>query len=118
MNVLLMLALSAQVSAAPAAPAAAANPGQAIFAKKCVACHGKDGKGNAKMATMLKAKPEDVDLSGDAHQKKSDADLLKVLSDGKNKMPAFKGKLKDAEMKDVLAFVRSLAAAAAPAGAK
>ena len=115
MKFLLMLAMTTTAYAAPAAPA---DPGAAIFAKKCVACHGKDGKGNPKMAAMLKAKPEDVDLSGDAHQKKSDADLLKIINEGKNKMPVFKGKLKDEEIRAVLAFVRTLGAPAKPAAAK
>ena len=42
---------------------------EALFKGKCVACHGADGKKNAKK-----------DLSSDAVQSKPDADLVKFLT--------------------------------------
>lgn len=114
MNMILTLMLAA--NAAAAAPAKAPQaPGQATFAKKCSACHGKDGKGSATMAKMFKAKVEDLDLVSEAAQKKTDAELTETINKGKNKMPSFKGKLKDAEIADALAYVRSLAPKAEPA---
>ena len=41
-------------------------------------------------------------------QKQTDAELTKVTEDGKGKMPAYKGKLTDAQIKDLVAFVRTL----------
>jgi mono/diheme cytochrome c family protein len=40
--------------------------------------------------------------------KQSDADLLTVIKNGKNKMPAFAGKLTPAQMTDTLAFIHTL----------
>lgn len=114
MNLILTLMLAANAAAAPAPEA----PGQATFAKKCTACHGKDGKGTAAMAKMFKIKPEELDLTRDEAQKKPDADLTKMVNEGKNKMPAFKGKLKDAEIADVLSYVRAFAAKPAAEPAK
>ena len=38
----------------------------------------------------------------------SDADLAGIISAGKNKMPAYAKTLKDPEIKDLVAYVRSL----------
>jgi mono/diheme cytochrome c family protein len=38
----------------------------------------------------------------------SEADMIKVTTDGKGKMPAYKGKLTDEQIKDAVAFYRSL----------
>jgi len=115
------LMLATNAAAAPAPAKAPDAPGQATFAKKCSACHAKDGKGSASMAKMFKVKPEELNLTTDEVVKKSDADLIKTINAGKDKMPSFKGKLKDAEIADVLAYVRSLVAkpeAAKPEAAK
>jgi mono/diheme cytochrome c family protein len=41
-------------------------------------------------------------------QKQSDAELTKVTADGKGKMPAYKGKMTDAEIAAVVAHIRSM----------
>ena len=38
----------------------------------------------------------------------SDAEAAKVIADGKGKMKAYKGKLSDADIKALVAYVRSL----------
>jgi mono/diheme cytochrome c family protein len=119
MNLILTLMLAA--NAAAAAPAKAPQaPGQATFAKKCSACHGKDAKGSKMMAKMFKTDPENLNLTSEAARKKTDAELTKTINEGENKMPSFKGKLKDAEIAEVLSYVRSFAPKAdkAEAGAK
>lgn len=88
---------------APAARAAD-NPGEALFKQKCAACHGADGKGATSMGKTLKVR----DLSSDDVQKQSDAELTGITENGKGKMPAYKGKLTDAQMKDLVGFIRSL----------
>jgi mono/diheme cytochrome c family protein len=40
---------------------------------------------------------------------KSDADLIAATTNGKGKMPAYKGKLSDAEIKAVITYIRTLA---------
>jgi mono/diheme cytochrome c family protein len=41
-------------------------------------------------------------------QKLTDAEMTKLIGDGKGKMPAYKGKLSDDDIKAVVAFVRTL----------
>ena len=72
----------------------------ATYQAKCAMCHGKDGQGG-KMATKAFASPEVQALS--------DAQLAETISKGKPpKMPAYEGQLKDVEIKDLVAYVRSL----------
>jgi mono/diheme cytochrome c family protein len=75
--------------------------GGAAFDKSCKGCHGPAGTGNPAMAKMF---PNMPDLSSAAVQSKSDADLAKVITEGKGKMPAMKAAPTD----DVVAFVRTL----------
>lgn len=90
---------------APAAFAADAGGGKALYEKSCVGCHGADGKGNEKMATVLGAKS--LSIVGQDTTKKSDDQLLKVIAEGSGKMPA--SKLTKAEQKQALGYVRTLA---------
>ena len=84
---------------------AAQGAGKNIFTSKCSICHGPDGSGKTSMGKALNI----ADLHSEAVQKTSDADLRSIISNGKNKMPAFKGKLTDAQIDDVIAYIRSLA---------
>jgi cytochrome c6 len=71
----------------------------ATFKAKCAMCHGADGKGKASMKTP--------DFTSADAQKKSDADLSGVITNGKGKMPAYKTMTPD-QVKDMVAFIRSL----------
>lgn len=68
----------------------------ATYKAKCQMCHGASGKGNA----ALKVPPFDAC--------KPETDLIKVIADGKGKMPAYKGKLTEAEIKNVIAHIKAL----------
>ena len=89
----------------PSAFAADASGGKALFEKSCAGCHGADGKGNEKMATILGEKS--LSIVGKDTTKKSDAQLLKVIADGAGKMPA--SKLTKDEQKQALGYARTLA---------
>jgi len=78
--------------------------GKKVYAAKCASCHGADGKGNAKMAGMLKV--DIPDLSGS--KGKSDAELLKLLAEGKKPMPSFAKALSKDEMESVLSYTKAL----------
>ena len=93
-QLVLMLAVALTSASARADGAAA------IFEKKCATCHGKDGKGQTKMGEKMGIK-DLTTVSATA------ADLEKVVADGRGKMPAFKGKLSDAEIKDLAAFIKA-----------
>jgi cytochrome c6 len=74
--------------------------GGATFKSKCAMCHGADGKGKASMAN--------TDLTTEDIQKKSDADLSAVITNGKPpKMPGFKS-LTPEQVKDLVSYIRSL----------
>ena len=68
----------------------------------CASCHGKDGSGNTAMGKKLGVK----DYSKD--QGFSDAEATNVIKNGKGKMKAYKDKLSDADVKALVAYVRSL----------
>lgn len=79
--------------------------GKTVYTKQCVSCHGADGKGNAKMAAMLKTTIPP--LAGSAA--KADADLVKMVAEGKKPMPAFGKKLSNEELEAVVHYVKTLA---------
>jgi mono/diheme cytochrome c family protein len=71
---------------------------EALYKSKCAMCHGADG-----------AKAAGHDLSSADVQKKSDADLAAVISDGKApKMPKYADKLKPEEITGLVAYIRTL----------
>jgi cytochrome c6 len=68
----------------------------------CASCHGKDGSGNTAMGKKLAVK----DYS--KNQGFSDAEATNVIKNGKGKMKGYKDKLSDADVKALVAYVRSL----------
>jgi cytochrome c6 len=83
-----------------AAGAARAEGAAALFQKKCATCHGMDGRGQTKMGERMGIK----DLAASTA---TAADLEKLIADGRGKMPAFKGRISDDEIKSVAAFVKA-----------
>lgn len=79
---------------------AAAQDAAGTFKAKCAMCHGPDGKGG-KMGTRDFASPE--------VKAETDAQLTDIITKGKGKMPAYGGKLSDADVKGLVTYVRSLA---------
>ena len=76
---------------------------------KCAGCHGKDGKGNAVMVKALKVDLAALSLVDAASLAKKDEEWVKLTLDGQGKMPAQKGKIKDEDVKALVAYVRGLA---------
>jgi mono/diheme cytochrome c family protein len=73
---------------------------EATFKTKCAGCHGADGKGKEAMKTR--------DLASADVQKQSDAELSAIITGGKPpKMPAYKTMTSD-QVKDMVAYIRSL----------
>jgi mono/diheme cytochrome c family protein len=82
--------------------AADAKAGGEAFQKACKGCHGADGAGNPAVAKMLSAT---IPALGSADvQKLSDADLAKVIDEGKGKMKPMKGQ----PSADIVAYIRTL----------
>ena len=83
---------------------AIAQDAAGTYKAKCAMCHGPDGKGSA-MGTKMGVH----DFTSADVQKETDAQLTEIITKGKGKMPAYDGKLKDTEIKDLVTFIRSLA---------
>ena len=92
--------LLATVAAVPAM----AQDGGAIYKTKCAMCHGADGTGNTPVGKSMKVRS----FKSDEDVKASDAALIKDTKDGVGKMPAYAGKLTDAQIQDVVAYIRTL----------
>jgi len=87
-------------------PGAFASPdGAALYKAKCATCHGPDGSGQTAMGKSLKLR----DLRSAEVQKQTDKELYTWTADGKGKMPAYKGKLTEAEINALVAYMRELA---------
>ncbi len=82
----------------------AADAGADLYKAKCQMCHGADGKPTA-MAAKNGAKP----LSDPTIAKKSEKDFIEVTTNGVGKMPAYKGKLTDEQIKAVATYMKGLA---------
>lgn len=80
-----------------------APDGAAIYKAKCAACHSADGSGSSPMGKKMGIR----DLGSPEVQKLTDAELTKITTDGKGKMPPFKGKLSAEEIAAVVKHVRS-----------
>jgi len=80
----------------------AQDTGETIFKSKCAMCHGPDGSGKTKMGEALKI----PDLHSADTQKLTDTELTQVIAKGKNKMPAYDGKLSKDEIARMVAFIR------------
>lgn len=81
--------------------------GARVYRSKCKSCHGATGEGiNAKLAVKKKLDPEKLNLAPIAE--KSDEEVMAILVDGKDKMAGFGEKLKEDQLKAVLAYCRTL----------
>jgi mono/diheme cytochrome c family protein len=77
---------------------------EATYKAKCAGCHGPDGVGSTAAGKAMKVR----DFHAPEVQKETDAELTDIIANGKNKMPKYADKLKDAEIKDLVAYVRGL----------
>ena len=84
--------------------AAQAGSGAATFKSKCQLCHGADGAGDSTLGKQLQA----ANLRSKDVQKKTDAELHKAVHDGNGNMPPFADQLSDAQIDQVIKFVRTL----------
>lgn len=99
---------------ATAAGAGDAAKGKEIYAKSCATCHGPAGKGDGAAAAALNPKPQDLTNKATI-SKLDDAAMFNMIAKGgvaagkSPLMPPFNGQLKDQDIKDVIAHLRSLA---------
>jgi len=78
-----------------------------LFRRFCISCHGQDGRGEA-MRSRIPGMPDFTSLLW--HRKRSDAEITCSVLEGKGTaMPAFRGRIADAQVREVVAYVRSIA---------
>lgn len=82
---------------------------QALWNQHCVSCHGKDGKGQTKAGRKagVKDQTDPQYQAGLTDEKMFTAIKQGLKEDGKEKMKPFADKLKDEEIKALVAHVRS-----------
>ena len=74
-----------------------------LYKSKCQGCHGADGHATA-IGKKLGARDfQDPDVA-----KMSEAELVTTTTDGKNKMPAYKGKLTDDQIKALAKYIKDM----------
>jgi mono/diheme cytochrome c family protein len=83
----------------------AQSSGEATYKAKCQSCHGAQGVPNPGIAKMMGVKPASDPLV----KSMTEAQMITVTADGKAKMPAYKGKLTDAQIKDAVDYFRTFA---------
>ena len=102
---MILITFTAITICATVASAADAKAGQEAFTKSCKSCHGADGPANPAIAKMMKVEMKNLG-SGEV-QAQSDADLAKIITEGKGKMKPVKT-VSGPAVEDVIAYVRSL----------
>ena len=100
-------ALTGAASPTAPAPTASVDPlatARANFTKNCEPCHGPQGVGG-----LVKVEDKQIkvaSLKSDHAIKHTDEQLAKTITNGEEAMPAFKSKLTQAEIQDLVKFVR------------
>ncbi len=106
----LVAAAAGLAAIVPPAWAAGGDPvkGKAVYEQRCSACHGPQGKGDGPTGKVLV--PPAADFTSAKSRKKSDAELLEIIENGKppSAMIAWKGQLSEQDIRNVLAYVKTL----------
>lgn len=79
----------------------AQSAGEAVYKANCQSCHGSTGTPNPGMAKMMNIKPA-------SEYKSTEKEQIDAVKNGKAKMKAFAGKLTDDQIKDSVAYFRTL----------
>jgi mono/diheme cytochrome c family protein len=101
--------INSQPAASPAVSRAAATPDELAsarinFQKNCVTCHGEQADGGMK---EVEGKRFKVPSLREGHAlTHTDDKFITQINEGEEEMPAFKDKLTEAEIKDLVRFIR------------
>lgn len=88
--------------------------GQKLYVKTCTPCHGMSGKGDGPAAASLPVRPTDH-TNGAYMNALTNEHIFKTIKEGgkavgkSDLMPAFGTSFSDAQIKDLVAYVRTLA---------
>lgn len=92
----------------PVEAAGDTSKGKPLYEKHCMVCHGPQGKGDGPTGTLIK--PPAADFTSEASKKKTEAELLGTMENGRagTAMGPWKGLLSPSDLRDVLAYVMAL----------
>jgi mono/diheme cytochrome c family protein len=91
------------------------NEGKKLYQTYCTGCHGVSGKGDGPAAKALPVKPADHTRAS-MMSKHTDQYLFEVISKGgarmgkSSQMPGWGAVLKEAQIRDVIGYIRTLSA--------
>jgi hypothetical protein len=77
----------------------------ALYAQRCLGCHGVSGNGDGPVAASLPVRVPDF---RDTVEKKSTPQIRRAIAEGQGMMPAFGPALRQAEITDMVQMVRFL----------
>jgi mono/diheme cytochrome c family protein len=86
------------------AASSAQSAGEATYKAKCQMCHGATGQADTPMGKATKTLP----VSDPEVKKHTAAEMFDATKGGKGKMQPFKDKLTDEQIKDAVAYYRTL----------
>ena len=97
---------NANINSTASTPADELATGKSVYMETCVKCHKEDGTGGISEANGKKINA--VNFTSEGMKKESDEDLIEEIENGivDEGMPAFKGRLTDAQIKSVVKFIR------------
>ena len=90
------------------------SEGKKLYLTYCSSCHGETGKGDGPAAQSLPVKPADH-TTGAVMNQLTDKFLMEIISKGGSAvgkspmMPAWGGALKQSQVEDLVAYLRSIA---------
>ncbi len=111
--IVLALSVALLLSQLGTAQAADVAKGEATFTSYCAGCHGQSGKGDGPAAAALNPKPKNL-ADPKVIGKLSDKYLTDIISKGgaavgkSALMPPWGGTLKEADIQNIIAFIKSL----------
>jgi len=76
-----------------------------LFIEKCARCHGADGRGQTVLGEMLLV-PDFTDAKWWKDKNTENAELAKIIANGKGEMPAFEKKLSRSEIANLISYLR------------
>ena len=77
----------------------------ALYAQRCLGCHGQAGNGDGPLAQSLPDRPPDF---RDTVARRTNSQIRRAIAEGQGTMPAFSPALRQSEISDMLQMVRFL----------
>jgi mono/diheme cytochrome c family protein len=87
-----------------ASVACAQSSGADLYKTNCILCHGETGEADTPAGKTFKA----ASFNTPDGLKKTDSELAVIIKNGKDKMPPWSDVLTDDQVKDVIAYIRTL----------